>query len=372
LIKCLKYLLFFLFFNLNIDCEYVIITPSYNNIKWWRKNLDQSLSKKYKDYRIIFIDDCSPDGTGIEVNKYVNDLKAKNKLNIRIDIYLNNINRRALNNLYRAIHSCNDNDIVVLVDGDDWLAQDNVFQRLDTEYKKNKKWLTYGHYTQYPSGNLGGGREYNNEISPRRQDFRATHLKSFYAGLFKQIKLTDLLDRNDKLYFMAWDVAFMLPMLEMCGLDKYTFIEDILYKYNCANQASDMYQNSHLQLEIAKTIKLKNPYKEIDSFCNKEIKKIGVYDLQNNIKKLNKDIFNLSFNKISNFMQNTGINNCYIGKNYNLEKIGELVSPTNINEKIYVTRFKKLNIKNQKYLLSMGNTVKPNNKDLVLAINIDD
>jgi len=359
----------FLFFNLNIACEYIIITPSYNNIKWWRKNLDQSLSQKYKDYRIIFIDDCSPDGTGIKVSKYVNDLKSKNKLNVQIDVYLNNIRRGALNNLYRTIHSCKDDDIVVLVDGDDWLAN-NIFKRLDIEYKQNKKWLTHGHYIKHPSKKIAEINNYIKDIPIRSQSFKATHLRTFYVGLFKKIKLKDLLDRNDKFYLMAWDVSFMLPMLEMC-FEKRVFIKDIMYVYNCENLLSDMYQNSHLQMELDRTIRHKKRYTKVDSIYNKKIENIVVYDLKKCIE-LNKNIFDFDFNKISSLMQNTGINKCYIGKNYNLEKIGELVSPININEKIYVTRFEKLNIKNQKYLLSMDNTVKANNKDLVLAINIDD
>src|SRR3989304_6153185 len=41
----------------------VVVIPSYNNKQWYQKNLDSVLTQNYHNFRIIFIDDASPDGT---------------------------------------------------------------------------------------------------------------------------------------------------------------------------------------------------------------------------------------------------------------------------------------------------------------------
>ena len=45
-----------------------------------------------------------------------------------------------------------DEDVVVCLDGDDWLNGEGVFSRLNEIYEKEDCWLTYGSYMQYPDG----------------------------------------------------------------------------------------------------------------------------------------------------------------------------------------------------------------------------
>ena len=53
--------------------------------------------------------------------------------------------------IYDALIECNpdDEDIIVTVDGDDWLASKDVLEIV----KKRRKfcWMTYGSYAEYPS-----------------------------------------------------------------------------------------------------------------------------------------------------------------------------------------------------------------------------
>ena len=41
----------------------VVIIPSYNNVRWVEKNLMSVFEQKYENFRVIYIDDCSTDGT---------------------------------------------------------------------------------------------------------------------------------------------------------------------------------------------------------------------------------------------------------------------------------------------------------------------
>src|SRR5437868_3721405 len=57
----------------------VIIIPSYNNCKWYERNLQSALSQNYTNFRVIYTDDCSTDGTGGLVEQYLleNDVDKK-------------------------------------------------------------------------------------------------------------------------------------------------------------------------------------------------------------------------------------------------------------------------------------------------------
>lgn len=242
--------------------EFVVIIPSYNNSQWWEQNLTSVLQQDTTGHQlaVIFIDDCSTDGTGLAVKNYL----AQNPAPCSMQVILNQQRQGALANIYRAVHSCPDSAIILTVDGDDQLVGNQVLQILAQAYRAGS-WLTYGQYLNYPARTLGSCRTFNPAMSLRMQPFCASHLRTFYAGLFKQIKLADLLDKQDQFYPMAWDLAFMLPMLEMCHT-KYQFISRILYSYNRANVISDQQVNPNLQVTLAEQIKRKPPYRPIKSY----------------------------------------------------------------------------------------------------------
>ena len=58
----------------------VITIASYNNKDWYKKNLDSVFSQNYQNYRIIYTDDCSLDGTGDLVAEYVREKGQENRV----------------------------------------------------------------------------------------------------------------------------------------------------------------------------------------------------------------------------------------------------------------------------------------------------
>ncbi len=68
---------------------------------------------------------------------------------------INNKNRAgALANLYRMIHSCQDKEIIATLDGDDWLANDDVLKLLNKTYRSGEIWFTHGTLKEYPWGHV--------------------------------------------------------------------------------------------------------------------------------------------------------------------------------------------------------------------------
>ncbi len=218
---------------------FVIITPSFNNSRWCEKNLMSVFEQTYDNYRLIYIDDCSTDGTADKVQEIVERWGKRDK----VQLIRNEVNRGAMANFYHAIHSCSDKEIVVCLDGDDWLAHDRVLERLNELYASPDVWLAYGGYREYPSYKKGGyskqlPREVIEQNQFREYQWSTSHIRTFYAALFKKIKLQDLF-KDGKFLTAAYDVGMMMPMLEMAG-DKILYIDkDIFYIYNHSNPLND-------------------------------------------------------------------------------------------------------------------------------------
>ena len=100
----------------------LIVVPSYNNKDWYVRNLDSIFNQEYENYHVVYIDDCSPDGTGQLVADYIEQRGFHSK----ITLVKNEVNKGALYNIYHAIHGhADDNDVILTVDGDDWLAHNH-------------------------------------------------------------------------------------------------------------------------------------------------------------------------------------------------------------------------------------------------------
>jgi glycosyltransferase involved in cell wall biosynthesis len=240
--------------------QIAVVIPSYNNRQWYKYNLSSLSTQDYDNFRAIYVDDCSPDGTGELVEKFI----ADNNLGNRIHFIRNPVRVGAMQNLYNAIHSCDDDEIVVVLDGDDWFAHKGVLNRLNAAYSDPNCWMTYGQYISWPY-NLPAA--YSRQIPSyiiesnnfREYEWCASHLRSFYAWLFKMIKREDLITPYGIFYPMACDQAMMFPMLEMAG-HRAKFISDVLYIYNTANPISDSKVNRQLQRHLEAVIRLQRRY----------------------------------------------------------------------------------------------------------------
>ena len=241
----------------------VIVTGSYNNSVWCEANIDSVVKQKYNNYHWIYIDDFSTDNTFELVNRYINKSPIKDKVTIK----QNKERCSALHNHYYAIHSCQDTDIIIILDGDDFLYDENVLSYINSVYQDPNIWLTYGQFIDYPNGNIGFCCDMPQDVV-KENKFRKyvnipSHLRTFYAGLFKRIKQEDLMLR-EKFYSMDADIAAMFPMIEMAR-DHFKFISQPLLIYNADNPINDHKVSQQLQQLLDLHIRSIQPYEKIDS-----------------------------------------------------------------------------------------------------------
>jgi len=241
-----------------------ITINTFNHSNWIEKCVRSCVEQDYPDFEVLVLDDISTDGT-FEICK-----KIQLELGDRLKIFQNDKKIYSqLKNITTLTQMSKPNSVVVSVDGDDWLKDTQVLNKLEMVYRRGNVWMTYGRYEEYPGGIGGSGyRAYPPDVikrnSFREYDWLASHLKTYKRELFLKIDEEDFkLDNGDWLD-VTGDQAFMLPMLEMSG-HRSKFINETLYIYNVANPTRDGAVKVNRQEEVANYIRGKKRYQRIES-----------------------------------------------------------------------------------------------------------
>jgi len=244
--------------------HFKIIIPMYNVEKWIQTTIRSVMAQTYTNYEVIIVDDISTDNSCDKVKELIGT-------DSRFQLVENKKKRFALENIVRGIKmlSPSESDVVVTLDGDDWFPHANVLSRIADAYETTNCLITYGTYMTYPEGKRPWNvTQYPAEVvtsaSYRQDIWRASHLRTFKHCLWKNIKEEDLKDSEGNFYRMAWDLAFMFPMLEMAG-PRQQYIHDVTYIYNRANPLNDDKVDHSCQLALEKEIRKKKKYRKINS-----------------------------------------------------------------------------------------------------------
>lgn len=230
------------------NLPFVVAMIGRNNGAWLEKSLQSAFFQNYSNYRIVYVDDGSDDGS-FELARDLISTNPSKALLIR-----NEIMQGVLVGLSQIVQACSDQEIVVVLQGEDRLAHEWVLQRLNQYYANKELWMTYGQYL-YENTYQFGRCLAMDQKEPRSAPFCASHLKTFYAKLFRHIREGDLLLANQG---VGAEMALMIPMLEMAK-GHTAYIPDILCIANKQNEDPELVSRIEAQ------IKLKNPYSPIQT-----------------------------------------------------------------------------------------------------------
>ncbi len=243
--------------------KFHIITAMYNVDEWIDENIQILKKQTYENFQAVFIDDMSMDKT-------VQIVRQAIRGDSRFNLIINSEKQFKARNVVEAINStsASDEDVIVLVDGDDRLSSPDVLQTLYDVYSEEDCWMTYGSYTSVDANRCNTCKPYHPNVieknSYRKNRWLASHLKTFTFKLWKQldmdvfkitdkdiaqaklrvllklqlrywyywkdIKASDLHDASGNFIRRVDDKAFSWPMLEMSG-SRACYIESELYVY---------------------------------------------------------------------------------------------------------------------------------------------
>ena len=218
--------------------RFVFIVPSYNNEEWISRNLLSVFGQKYTNWRMIYINDFSTDSTHNKFLALTGDYSDK-------ITYLNNTKKygQAFNR-YRAYNMCADDDICILLDGDDWLSNKYVLSYLNKFMQYYDVDMMYGKFEVYLRGkvtsiNMPGDFSPSviEKCSYRSDSWRSCHLRTMKASLLKQIQPTDLFDEFGESIICSTDMVESFACLEL-SKGRHKLIPEVTMIYNKENSMS--------------------------------------------------------------------------------------------------------------------------------------
>jgi glycosyltransferase involved in cell wall biosynthesis len=257
---------------INGERPIVVVACSYNNDQWSENTLNSIFSQDYSNFRVIIVDDCSTDNNVKVIQKFIDD----HDLSDRITFIKNDTRHRKLFNLYRVLYTCHDDEIVFMLDGDDYINGPDVLSYINSIYNDDNVWFTYGQYRNVPASQalawgfkeMGYCRPVPKHIQ-RKQAYRQysfiyMHPRSFRAWLFKLVKLSDLIADNIEgfegdFYPAANDVAMYFPMVEMAHTHT-KFIHKTIYIRNLYSDIVGFKVDKRIQVASAREVRKKNNY----------------------------------------------------------------------------------------------------------------
>ena len=246
----------------DVSNRIVVITPFYNPGAFLQKCVQSLIEQDYSNYEVLFLDDASTDSSA----RYLSSDERKR-------ILRNPVRRGLAANLhFLLMRHCRPDDIVVCLDGDDWLSCPNALTYINECYNEHDCWVMYGQF-QYADGRYGFSEPFASprELSQQRRYFRTSHIRTFRAGLFHAIALQDpefscLKDDAGNWLQYSADAALMFPLVEMAGFERVRFNEKILYVYNDQNPLCDHHTNRQGQLEAFEIVSRKPAFAKVADF----------------------------------------------------------------------------------------------------------
>lgn len=243
-----------------------ILTTSYNAKPYIWKTIQSLQAQTVDDWHCYITDDMSTDGTADFVETQIKDDK-------RFTLIRNKSKMYQPGNYWQILQrkEIDDEDICITVDGDDWFPITAVLERVQSYYSDPNIWVTCGQFVQWHGADENGQERYSAGFTSKPATFdnlrqlpwRSSHLRTFKAGLFRKIKKEDLIAPNGCFWEVTGDLAFMYPILEMSGIERTLYTEDVNYVYNVETDLNDFKVNYSKQMEYAKLLRAKKPYDHI-------------------------------------------------------------------------------------------------------------
>ena len=226
----------------------------YNSGDVVEKTLGSIMSQTYKNFVCYITDDLSTDNSADIVENFI---KGDDRFHL-----IRNTEKRYQGGNYdlicRDTEGVDDEDVFIEVDGDDWLANSKVFERVIEIYKSGDIWIANGSF-KYSDGRMGFSQPVKDISSLRHGPYTASHLRTWKIFLWRSIKPEDLIDENGYWWSCACDLVFMYDMFELSGLDHYIFMETVHYIYNDTNPFNEHKQYMPKINQMVQITKNKTP-----------------------------------------------------------------------------------------------------------------
>lgn len=239
-----------------------IISPFYNAENYIKNCILSVAQQDYENYVHYLIDDASTDNSYRIAKETIDNLHES--VRRKFILIQNEQNVGAVFNHVNTlkIYKHESDDIIMLLDGDDWLINNNtIFQKYNSIYLEETE-FTYGSCWSIVDNIPLISQEYPQEVkinkTYRQHKFNwnmpYTHLRTFIYRLFENLSDDVFKDQNKKWMRAGGDGAMFYNIIEQAHPDKIKVIQDIVYNYNDASPLNDYKINGEEQTKNAQFI----------------------------------------------------------------------------------------------------------------------
>lgn len=148
---------------------FTVVLIANNDAPTIKRALRSIFEQEYENFRLVFVDDGSRDQTVEIVNEFV----LSNRQEHRVVLIQNEVSLGFEASLHRAASQCLDGELILPINGSDWLASTTALSRLNGAFQTMGIWVVSTGAIRYPSYGC------NSE-----------GLYCFYGALFKRIDQT--------------------------------------------------------------------------------------------------------------------------------------------------------------------------------------
>lgn len=245
-----------------------VIAPFYNAEEYIRKCILSVASQDYDNYQMVLINDASTDNS-LKIVQETLELFPE-ALRKKFIVINNEQNMGAVHNQVMGFLKASDDDIIMLLDGDDCLIPDNnIFHYYNTLYDGSTE-FTYGSMWSQADDIPLIAQEYPEHVKETktyRQHHFAwaipyTHLRTFKKYLVNNIPLTEFQDDAGNWFRAGGDNATFYSILEQADPKKVKALQKIVYSYNDINPLNDYKVNGLEQDRTSKFIRNRQDMKK--------------------------------------------------------------------------------------------------------------
>jgi hypothetical protein len=179
---------------------------------------------------VLFVDDCSSDGTGTLARALLAEHFAGRHTFVRNPESWGKA-RNAHVHLRAALPH---GEFVAILDADDQLVRATVLAEMAAHYAAGHDvvWTNF----ETDGGAIGNNRALDPLVPPRGQGWRTSHFFSFRAELFANVPEDYLRDERGEWFPAACDFAIAYPVLDQTR--RYKFLPVQAYRYTASNPGS--------------------------------------------------------------------------------------------------------------------------------------
>ncbi len=207
----------------------VVVIPCRNCGPYIEECLESLRAQTFAGWSALVADDASDDDTARRARAFESDA--------RIRVRTAPERRWLMGNTLDALRGLDlrPSDVVVILDGDD-LLRPACLERLWAEHCRGFDFVYTNEDVLGPGHSLG--RPLLRDVPVREQLWCFSHARSFKGYLFSLLDDAAFRDASGGYYRAAGDLSLCLPMAELAGPDKISFVDERLYGYRVHEQCN--------------------------------------------------------------------------------------------------------------------------------------